>query len=128
MRQVIRWVLPVLLGATGLFMLFAPDAFYRLVPGVTETGPLNYHFVHDIGSAYLAAAAGLGWWAAEPRRGVAGALAAAVFLGLHMLVHLVDAFSGGHGVADVGRDFVGVYLPALLVIWIVWRALSRKEA
>lgn len=128
MRHLIRWVLPVLLGATGLFMLFAPDAFYRLVPGVTETGPLNYHFVHDIGSAYLAAAAGLGWWAADPRRGLGGAVAAAVFLGLHMLVHVFDAFSGGHGLADVARDFVGVYLPALITIWIVWRELRRKEA
>lgn len=128
MRQVIRWILPVLLGATGVFMIFAPDAFYRLVPGVTETGPMNHHFVRDVGSAYLAAAGGLGWWAADPRRGLGGAFAAAVFLGLHMLVHVFDAFSGGHGVRDVGRDFVGVYVPALLVIWIVWRGWSARKA
>lgn len=109
-------------------MLLAPTAWYPLVPGVTETGPLNVHFVRDIGAAYLAAAAGMGWWAVEPRRGVVGAYAAAVFLGLHMVVHVADSFTSGHGLADVVRDFVGVYLLALIPIWIVWRELSRKEA
>ena len=128
MRQVIRWVLPAVLAANGLFMLLAPVAWYPLVPGVTETGPMNLHFIRDIGAAYLAAAAGLGWWAAEPRRGVVGAYAASVFLGLHMLIHVFDAFTTGHGLGDLVRDFVGVYLLALIPIWIVWRELTRKEA
>ena len=52
----------------------------------------------------------------------------AVFLGLHMLVHLVEALVGHHAVSDIGRDFVGVYLPALIAVAIVWRGLQRKEA
>lgn len=126
MRHLIRWILPVLLAANGLFMLLAPAAWYPLVPGVTETGPFNAHFVQDVGTAYLAAAAGLGWWAW--RGGAGGALAAAVFLGVHMLLHIVGAFAGGHGVSDVARDFVGVYAPALIAIWIAWRELARREA
>lgn len=124
MRSLIRWILPALLAANGVVMLAAPLDWYGAIPGVTGTGPFNPHFVRDIGAAYLAAAAGIGWWAA--RRGIGGAVAAAVFLGIHMLVHLVEALSGHHPGGDIGRDFVGVYLPALLTIWIAWR--GRKEA
>jgi hypothetical protein len=124
MRNLIRWILPVLLAANGLAMLIAPQPWYGAVPGVTETGPYNHHFISDIGAAYLAAAVGLAWWAA--RRGIGGAVAAAVFLGVHMVVHILDALGGHHPGNDVARDFVGVYLPALLTIWIAWR--GRKEA
>jgi hypothetical protein len=124
MRALIRWILPVLLAANGLFMLAAPGAWYPAVPGVTETGPLNVHFVRDIGAAYIACAVGLGWWAAG--RGAGAVVPVAVFLGLHMLVHLAESLFGGHGLSDIGRDFVGVYLPALIAIWIARSAL--KEA
>lgn len=128
MRSLVRWLLPVFLGLNGLMMLVAPYPWYEAVPGVTLTGPFNPHFVRDIGAAYLACAAGLGWWAAR-RTGPAGAvLPVAVFLGLHMLVHLVESLIGHHPASDIGRDFVGVYLPALIAIWIVWRGLKTKEA
>ena len=128
MGSVVRWLLPVFLGINGVVMLVMPGPWYDAVPGVTETGPFNPHFVRDIGAAYLACAAGLGWWAAR-RTGPAGAvLPVAVFLGLHMFVHLFESLLGHHAVSDIGRDFVGVYLPALLAIWIVWRGLKTKEA
>ena len=48
----------VLLGlihlANGLWMLTAPEAWYAAVPGVAMTGPLNHHFIQDIGLAFLA--------------------------------------------------------------------------
>ena len=72
MNSLIRWVLPVLLGLNGAMMLVAPGPWYEAVPGVTGTGPFNSHFIRDIGAAYLACAAGLGWWAAR-RTGPAGA-------------------------------------------------------
>ena len=128
MRSLVRWLLPVLLGLNGLIMLILPGPWYDAVPGVTQTGPFNPHFVRDIGAAYLACAAGLAWWAAR-RTGPAGALLpVAVFLGLHMIVHLVESLIGHHPVSDIGRDFVGVYLPALIAVWIVWRGLKTKEA
>lgn len=125
MGAIARWVLPLFFAANGLAMLAAPEAWYHAVPGVTGTGPYNPHFVRDIGAAYLAAGAGVGWWAAG--RGVGGAFAAAVFLGLHMFVHLFEALFGHHPASDIGRDFVGVYLPTLFVFWIVWRGW-KKEA
>lgn len=126
MRTLIRWILPVLLGANGLVMLLFPAQWYPAVPGVTETGPYNPHFIRDIGAAYLASAVGLGWWAST--RQIGGVIAAAVFLGLHLVVHFAEAVLGHHAVSDIGRDFVGVYLPGLLTIWIAWRGLARREA
>lgn len=128
MATLIRWILPVLLAANGLAMLVAPGQWYPAVPGVTETGPYNPHFVRDIGAAYLASAAGLAWWAARRPGGTAAVIPAAVFLGLHMVVHFIESLVGHHAVSDIGRDFVGVNLPALIAIWIVWRGLGRKEA
>ena len=64
MRALLRWALPVLLAANGLFMLLAPHAWYPAVPGVTETGPYNPHFVRDIGAAYLAGLAS-GFWSSQ---------------------------------------------------------------
>lgn len=125
MGTLVRWILPLLLAANGLVMLVAPGQWYPAVPGVTETGPLNVHFVRDIGAAYLACAAGLAWWAARRPGGVAAVIPAAVFLGLHMVVHLLEAVLGHHPAGDVGRDFIGVYVPALACIWIVWRDLRR---
>src|SRR5262249_52922948 len=46
-------VVGLALAANGTFMLVAPSAWYGLVPGVAATGPLNAHFVRDIGAAYL---------------------------------------------------------------------------
>lgn len=119
MRTLVRWILPVLLGLNGAVMLAVPLDWYGAVPGVTGTGPFNPHFVRDIGAAYLAAAVGVGWWAAG--KGIGGAVAAAVFLGLHAVVHLAEALAGGHAGHDIARDFAGVTLPALITLWIVWR-------
>ena len=42
--------------ANGLWMLFAPAHWYQNLPaGVPDTGPLNVHFVRDIGAAFATA-------------------------------------------------------------------------
>ncbi len=43
----------IFLSANGLFMLVAPLAWYELVPGVTDTGFFNQHFIRDIGIIQL---------------------------------------------------------------------------
>jgi hypothetical protein len=100
------------------------------VPGVTATGPFNAHFIKDIGAAYLVGGLGLGWFAARPAEGWAAAVAGTAFFTLHALIHVADAVLGGHaamagmahpggGIADLIRDFPGVYLPSLLALWVV---------
>ena len=115
--------LALALGANGLFMLFGSLAWYDAVPGVPQTGPFNPHFVKDIGAAYLTAAGGLAWYAANPRQGWPALAAGAAFLTLHAAIHVYDAACGTSPLADVQRDFVGVYLFALVPLLL---ALFRK--
>ncbi|HEX7947970.1 MAG TPA: hypothetical protein VF495_25110 [Phenylobacterium sp.] len=100
--------------ANGIAMLAAPLTWYDTVPGVPTTGPFNPHFVRDIGAVYLMCAAGLGWFAWRPAQGWPALAAAATWLTLHAAVHVYDATCGASPLADVQRDFVGVYLFAAI--------------
>ncbi|HET8881757.1 MAG TPA: hypothetical protein VFM56_06225, partial [Solimonas sp.] len=59
MRKVLTVVLGFGLAANGVWMLFSPESWYPVIPGVTHTGPLNVHFVRDIGCAYFLCGAAL---------------------------------------------------------------------
>jgi hypothetical protein len=124
MRHWDRWgagLVALLLGANGLAMLAASLAWYDAVPGVTATGPFNSHFIRDIGAIYVTCALGLAWFAWRPRQGWPAMAAAAAWLTMHAAVHVYDATCGTSPLADVQRDFVGVYLfaaiPLLLAIF-----------
>jgi hypothetical protein len=123
-----RWISAVLaavLAANGLAMLFAGFWWYGAVPGVTQTGPYNPHFVRDIGAIYLVTAAGLAWFAWRPRQGWPALVAGAAFLTLHAAVHVYDAACGAAPVQMLVRDFTGVFLPAALALLI---AITKAEA
>lgn len=124
MRHWDRWgagLVALLLGANGVAMLAASLAWYDAVPGVTATGPFNSHFIRDIGAIYVTCALGLAWFAWRPRQGWPAMAAAAAWLTMHAAVHVYDATCGTSPLADVQRDFVGVYLfaaiPLLLAIF-----------
>jgi uncharacterized protein YjeT (DUF2065 family) len=55
MRIKLAWVLGLLAVVNGVFMLAVPAAWYAIVSGVTNSGPLNAHFIRDIGAAFLVA-------------------------------------------------------------------------
>jgi hypothetical protein len=112
-------IIALSMGGNGLAMLAAGRWWYGALPGVTETGPFNPHFIKDIGAAYLVVGAAFAWLAARPSPIARGAVvAAAAFLGLHAGVHVADAVGGRGGLPDLTRDFPGVFLPALLAAWI----------
>jgi hypothetical protein len=119
----------VAMAANGIAMLFAGPAWYGAVPGVTETGPFNPHFVKDIGAAYLVAGGGLLWFGLRPSLAARGAaLAGMLFLSLHALIHLAEAVGDPNGAAHLGRDFAGVFLPPLLGMGALWPVTQRKES
>ena len=116
MARTLSGLLALILGANGLAMLFASLWWYGAVPGVTATGPFNPHFVRDIGATYVAVAAALGLYAAQPRTFAPALIPAAVFLILHSAIHLFDAVCGTKPMADTIRDFAGVHLPTLIIL------------
>jgi uncharacterized protein YjeT (DUF2065 family) len=119
MRTKLAWILGLLSAVNGLFMLLAPADWYQRIPGVPATGPLNGHFVRDIGCAFLVSGVSLIWFAVDVRAQPA-ALAAAAFFALHALVHLGDAIAGRESIAHAAADLPRVYLGAVLALWIAW--------
>jgi hypothetical protein len=124
----------VLLGllhlANGLWMLTAPEAWYAAVPGVTMTGPLNHHFIQDIGLAFLASGAGLAL-AFRPGAVVAAlALAGATWPMLHALLHiwgwLAHGFPADTPVAM--SEVVGVVLVSAVGFVLAWMNARREGA
>jgi hypothetical protein len=127
-RRALALLVGLAMAANGVAMLLAGPAWYAAVPGVTETGPFNAHFVRDVGAACLSAGAGLVWFAASASALARGAaIAGVVFLALHGLIHLVEAVGDADGAMHLARDFVGVLLPPILGAAALWPARSSKE-
>ncbi|HTW34545.1 MAG TPA: hypothetical protein VMD53_08000 [Rhizomicrobium sp.] len=99
----VRFML-LILGAfhllNGLAMLAAPLAWYHAVPGVSATGPLNHHFIVDIGLVFVASSAGLILGARRGQRAAVWAAAGAAWPALHALFHIWGWFA--HGVPMTG--------------------------
>ena len=121
MGRILAAIFALVLSANGLAMLFAGLWWYGVVPGVTATGPYNPHFVRDIGAAYLVVGLSLGAIAWRPREAWPAVIAAAAFLTLHAAIHVFDAVCGTKPLADMVRDFAGVYLPAIFTVVLALR-------
>jgi hypothetical protein len=95
-------------------VLFAGRSWYVSVPGVSETGPYNPHFVQDIGAAFLVAGLALAARAWRPVYWPA-AVAGSAFLAAHALIHLV-AIATGHD-DHTAIDLLAVVLPSALALY-----------
>ena len=70
--------------------------------------------MRDIGAIYLTCAGAALWFAWRPAQGWPALCTAAAWLTLHAVVHVYDAACGSSPLADIRRDFVGVYLFAAI--------------
>lgn len=111
-------------GLNGLVMIAAPEGWYGAVPGVVDTGPFNPHFVRDIGFGFVAAAVSLAL-AARPG-GITALWPAAVFLGGHAALHLVEMAAHGTSAPDLARDVALIVVPGLLPLAVL--LAGRREA
>ena len=115
MRAAILLLIALAMVINGMAMLLVPAWWYGIVPGVAETGPLNPHFVRDIGAAYLVAGGGLFWFLREPRARAAAIMAAA-FLLAHALIHIADTVAGREPFAQLLVDAPTVLLPGAVLL------------
>jgi peptidoglycan/LPS O-acetylase OafA/YrhL len=125
MRRSISAILAVLTVLNGSMMLFAGPAWYANVPGASDTGPYNPHFVQDIGAAFLVAGLALAARAWRPRYWPA-AVAGAGFLVAHALLHLLMILSGHDHHALI--DLVAVVLPSALALYSVFPTPGERHA
>jgi peptidoglycan/LPS O-acetylase OafA/YrhL len=127
MRRSIAAVLALLTVLNGSIMLSAGPAWYASVPGVSETGPYNPHFVSDIGAAFLVAGLALAARAWRPRYWPA-AVAGSAFLAAHALIHLA-MIAGGHD-HHAAIDLIAIVLPSALALFSAFptpRELTRER-
>ncbi len=113
----VLWILAALDIVNGIEMFFFPSAwFFRLVPGVSETGPYNMHLVVDGGTFFLAVGVGLAAAALNSYRNaiavVVAAIAGVMHSALHLYSHAAGLLSSEHLVTEV----LGIYIPTLLLI------------
>jgi peptidoglycan/LPS O-acetylase OafA/YrhL len=114
MRRWIAATLAIFNALNGLAMLFAGPAWYAAVPGASETGPYNPHFVQDVGAAFLVAGLALAARAWRPVYWPA-AVAGSGFLVAHALIHLVMIVTGHDH--HVTADLAAVVVPAALALY-----------
>jgi hypothetical protein len=112
--------------ANGAWMLVDPAGWYTNLPAaVPDFGPLNEHFVRDIGAAYVTAGIGLCWGAFDRRVRVAAVGLVTVFYALHALGHVYDTASGRVGPEHWSIDALPIYLPAVVLVVMLW-LLARQ--
>jgi hypothetical protein len=125
MQRLIAAILAIPTLFNGLTMLVAGPFWYASVPGVSETGPFNPHFVQDIGVAFIVAGLALAARAWRPRYWPA-AVTGAGFLAAHAVIHLV-AIIGGHD-HQAGFDLAAIVLPSALALYSAFPAQGEYHA
>ncbi|MDD0854335.1 hypothetical protein HBN50_14580 [Halobacteriovorax sp. GB3] len=121
MDKEVRWKLFFALIAlghvlNGLWMLISPQHWYETLPGrVPDFGPLNEHFVRDLGCAFILI--GLVCSKAIRQKEWRGnaLLITQYWLSSHALVHLYDTFRGLVSIEHLYMDIPLCYLPPILV-------------
>lgn len=113
--------------ANGAWMLASPhDWYWQLPAAVPDTGPLNEHFVRDLGATFTVLAVALFAAALVPAARVALVGLVSLFYALHAGIHVHDTVRGLLPPSHWTIDFPGVYLPALLMLAVVY-ALRRAQ-
>lgn len=111
----------------ALWMLLAPASWYRDLPAaVPDTGPLNVHFVRDIGAAFATMGAALLWAAYRPELRLPMLGLVTIFYGLHALEHAFDTVTGALPASHWAIDFPAVYLPAIALAVSTARLSTRR--
>lgn len=109
---------------TAAYIWAAPRHWYDTIPGVSGTGPMNFHFARDVALAYFASGVALIWAGVKSNRsaGICGAF----WLVLHALFHIWIWVHRGM-VADLVAltNLVGIQLPAWAALLLAMRLHAK---
>jgi hypothetical protein len=114
----------------GAVMLAVPATWYALTPGVVMSGPMNPHFIRDIGLAFLASGAGLILGARSGGKSAVLALAGATWPALHALLHIVLWFAHGfpREAPQIATEVAGVVVLSALAAGLAWTHAKEEGA
>src|SRR5262249_21398963 len=115
--------------ANGVWMLADPRSWYaRLPAGVPDFGPLNEHFVRDLGSVFLIVGAALMGAALSRLMRLRGIIFASVLVGRHALVHVSDRGGGLVGTSHWLQALFPVFFPAVVLAFALRAALRGSRS
>ena len=123
-------VLGVFHLANGLAMLAFPAAWAAAVVHLGAPDHLHFHFIADIGMAFLASGTGLLLGARRGTANAAWAVAGATWPALHALLHVKEwILDGPPPVAgDLINEGLGVIVIGALGVALAWARLRQGEA
>lgn len=125
MRNTVLIAVGGLSVGTAAYIWTATNHWYNSVPGVSLTGPLNFHFARDVALAYLASGAALIWAGVKHDRsaGVCGAS----WLVLHAVFHIWIWIHRGSPMDVVAlTNLTGIQVPAFLAMWATISAPTER--
>ena len=121
------WVIGVGTLANGAWMLVDPGHWYEELPAaVPHYGPLNIHFVRDIGCAFVTMGVALIWAARRPAFRLPLVTVAALFSGAHALLHIHDTLRGIVEPHHWFLDLPSIYLPAVVLFVAAWQCWKSE--
>ncbi len=121
------WLLGLVSVANGIWMLADPATWFTQIPAaVTDTGPLNRHFVHDIGVVFCIVGLGALWCARDPIGAYPAHLGVTLFYAGHALVHVAEISFGLLPRTHWWIDLPLVFLPALALVVLTLPQVRRR--
>ena len=112
----------------GIWMLLSASTWFTQMPvGAENTGPLNSHFVHDVGLVYILVGIGAFWCASRLEKALATHLAMTAFMAGHALIHVGEILTGALPPVHWLIDFPLVTFPALALVALTPVLLKRKK-
>ena len=123
------WIAAAVDIVNGIEMFFFPSPwFFKLVPGVPETGPYNMHLVADGGTFFLAVGVGLAFAAIDPRRNAIAVVVAAIAGVMHSALHIFSHAAGLLSMEHLTTELLGIYIPTILLIAIAVILYRQPQA
>jgi len=109
-------VLGIMMVTNSILMLVSSGTWFTLLPAALEdTGPLNRHFVHDVGLAYFTFGIGILWCSRHLKQSSPIFLGVTIFTVGHAISHIGEILYGQLPITHWYIDFPLVFLPAIVL-------------
>ncbi len=122
------WIFALVNLANGAWMLTHAWSWFSWIPGVTDTGEANAHFIHDVGVAYSVCGIGFIWCARHLNRAWPVFMGITLFYVGHALGHVVEILAGllphSHWWIDLPLVFAPAVLLTLIAIPGNWKKIT----
>ena len=101
----------------GCWMLASASNWFHTLPiYATDNGPLNTHFVHDLGLVFTLAGIGALWCGYKLKDCIEVHLGITFFISGHALIHIFEILSGALPQSHWLIDFPLITFPAILLL------------